>query len=90
MWPCFGPPLTILEKNLPGRAQGGQGGRMVITREPVGRFRSFKAETHSLTKSIGVFEAQISDLSTPKGGYSGNQVAQGGQQPYFQEIDLPM
>ena len=90
MRPCFGPLLTILEKKIPGRAQGGQGGQVVITREPVGRFRSFKAETHSLTKSIGVFEVQKSDPTTPKGGYSVNQVAQGGQVPYFQEIDLPM
>ena len=79
MWPCFGPILKILEKILPGLTQGGQGGRMVITREPVGRFRSFKAETHSLRKTIGVFEVHRSDPTTPKGGYSVNQVVQGGQ-----------
>ena len=65
MWPCFGPLLTILGKNLPGRAQGGQGGRMAITREPVGRQGPFKAETHSFSKIIRVFEVQKSDQSTP-------------------------
>ena len=90
MRPCFGPLLTILGKKLPGRAQGGQGGRMAITQEPVVAQRPFKAEMHSFEKIIGVFEVQKSDQTTPKGGYSVNQVAQGGQQPYFQEIDLPI
>ena len=66
MRPCFGPLLTILGKNLPGRAQGGQGGRMAITRELVGRQGPFKAETHSLTKIIRVFEAQRNDPTTPR------------------------
>ena len=57
---------------------------MAITWEPVGQQGPFKAQMHSLTKIIGVFEVHQSDPTTPKGGYSVNQVAQGGQQPYFQ------
>ena len=57
----------------------GQGGRMAITREPVGRQGLFKAETHFLSKLMGVFEVHLSDPTTPKGGCPVNEVAQAGQ-----------
>ena len=57
----------------------GQGGRMAITWEPVVAQRHFKAETHSFSKIIGVFEAQKIDPTTPKGGCPVNQVAQAWQ-----------
>ena len=47
----------------------GQGGRMAITREPVGRQRPFKAETHFFSKIKVVFEAQRNDPTPPKGDY---------------------
>ena len=80
--------LDDFGKKLPERARARVG--MAIARETVGQQRLFKDETHSFSKLIGVFEVHQSDPTTPKGGYSVNQVAQGGQVPYFQEIDLPM